>query len=83
MKLSDEDIRVLELEKQILHFGRLCAATNNTEPQCTRYHNKAMAALREQSTLLYDAKGDYRKDRKHLLAPNAGYLNLKLLEGTL
>jgi len=67
MKLSEEDKRIIELEIEIRKYQRLTTACNNTEPYCTKYHNKAMKLSSEQTALIYDGAGNYRKDKRHLL----------------
>jgi hypothetical protein len=67
MKLSEEDKKIIQLEIEIRKYQHLTTACNNTEPYCTKYHNKAIKLSSEQSKLLYDGLGNYRKDKRHLL----------------
>jgi 5-methylcytosine-specific restriction endonuclease McrBC regulatory subunit McrC len=75
MNFSQEDITILELERDIRHYQKLTTACNNAEPQCTKFHNKAMSLLREQQKLIYDNNGMYRKDKRHLLDYLEGDIN--------
>ena len=65
--ISKEDAKIIDLEREIRKYQRLTAVTNNAEPDCTKYHNKAMGLWRELSNLIYNSAGYYRKDMQHLL----------------
>ena len=67
MKLSEEDIKILKLERDLQYYQKLTALSNNTEPYTSRYHNKAMKLLQEQSSLLFK-NGNYRKDKKAFIS---------------
>jgi hypothetical protein len=77
---SQEDMKILELERDIRHYQKLTTACNNAEPQCTRYHNKAMKLGNELRKLIYDSSGMYRKDKRHLLEYLEGDINRAFIE---
>lgn len=65
--INKEDAKIIDLEREMRMYQRLTAASNNTEPDCTKYHNKAMGLFRQLSNIIYDSAGYFRKDKRHLL----------------
>ena len=65
--ISKEDAKIIDLEREMRKYQRLTAASNNTEPDCTKYHNKAMGLWKELSNMIYDSAGCFRNDKRHLL----------------
>jgi hypothetical protein len=65
--ISKEDAKIIDLEREMRKYQRLTTASNNTEPDCTKFHNKAMGVLRQLSNMIYDSAGYFRKDKRHLL----------------
>jgi len=77
--LSNDDIKILRLEAEIRKCDKILERGDITYEQRDKTHKKSMRLLREQSALLYDRSGKYRKDRRHLLVRNSGYLDVSLL----
>lgn len=65
--ISKEDAKIIDLEREMRKYQRLTAASNNTEPDCTKHHNKAMYLSLQLLNLIYDSAGYFRKDKRHLL----------------
>ena len=66
-KLSAEDRRIIEIEKEIQHLQKAYTKDNITHECCNTLHSKATSLLKEQCALIYDSNGNYRKDKRHLL----------------
>lgn len=75
MKLSKEDAYIIELERKIRKYQAFTTACNNQEPECTKYHNKAMKLLNEEAGFIFDLHGNYRKDKNYLLPWLEGDVN--------
>ncbi len=79
MTLSAEDREILTIEKEI---RRLNAIKNNfpagnTEAE-EKIHKKMLKLWSRQNSLIFDNKGNYRKDKRHLLSGCS--LNISLIE---
>ena len=77
MKLSDEDIKILTLEKKKRENDAKYSPLPNCEIRETLW-KKSWDLNRQISNLIYDATGNYRKDKRHLLIGSS--LDLSLLE---
>lgn len=78
MYLSENDIEILKLEQKI----RIIQKEYSDLPNCEyreKLHNKAQKLNMQLDNMIFDAKGNYRKDKLHLI--NSGCLNLNLLNG--
>ena len=76
-KLSEEDIKILTLEKK----KRENDAKYDPLPNCEerdRLWKKSWNLMLQINALIYDAAGNYRKDKRHLLT--GGSLDLSLLD---
>jgi aromatic ring-opening dioxygenase LigB subunit len=78
IKLSAEDIKALELEKEIQRLQEI-QRKNLSYENAEKIGNKISRLLDEQLKILHN-NGMYRKDKKHLLVPHGCYLNLDLLK---
>ena len=76
MMLSAEDIKILTLEKQLRQAANQCDKCPNGKER-ERFWNKAYSLFKQQEPLLFDAGGNYRKDKRHLL--NGSCLDIDLI----
>lgn len=79
MKLSAEDIEILQIEKEIYRLNAVKEKipSGNTESE-EKLHKKMQKLWDRQSTMIYDRKGNYRSDKRHLL--NGCSLDTSLLD---
>lgn len=78
MSLSEEDIKILTLEKKKRENDAIYSPLPNGELREKLWH-KSWDLHRKISTMIYDYDGMYRKDKRHLLIGSS--LNIDLLEG--
>lgn len=77
MKLSEEDIKILTLEKaKRENDAKYSPLPNNAERE--RLWKKSWDLNQQISRMIYGADGMYRKDKMHLLCGSS--LDIKLLD---
>ena len=77
LNLSKEDIQILKLEKEKRENDAAYSKLPNCE-QREKMWKKSWNLMLKINAYIYDARGDFRKDKMYLL--NNGSLNIKLLE---
>ncbi|WP_312694100.1 hypothetical protein [Caproiciproducens sp.] len=77
MKLSEEDIKILTLEKKKRENDARYSPLPNCEER-DRLWKKSWNLMLQINALIYDTAGNYRKDKRHLLT--GGSLDLSLLD---
>lgn len=81
IKLSTEDIEILTLEKKKQELD----AIYSNMPNCAerdKLWKKSWDLMVMINAMIYNSSGMYRTDKRHLLRPNSGSLNLHLLDST-
>lgn len=76
MILSAEDIKILTLEKQKRENDAKYASLDNS-PEREKLHTKSWKLNEQINAMIYDAGGNYRKDKRHLL--NGSCLDIDLI----
>lgn len=77
MELNEHDIKILILEKQKRQIDAQYSPLPNSE-QREKLWRKSWNLMRQINAMIYDAGGNYREDKRHLLTAS-GSLNLDLL----
>lgn len=77
MTLSAEDIKVLTLERKKREIDAIYSPMPNGKER-ERLYKKSWALHKQISALIYDATGNYRRDKRHLLS--GGSFDLHLLD---
>jgi hypothetical protein len=77
LQLSNEDIQILKLEKE----KRENDARYSNLPNCEareKMWKKSWNLMLKINAMIYDGRGEYRKDKRHLLT--GGSLDIELLK---
>lgn len=76
MILSAEDIKILTLEKQKRENDAKYASIGNS-PEREKLHAKSWKLMKQINAMIYDSRGMFRKDKRHLLT--GGSLDIDLI----
>lgn len=77
MKLSEEDNKILTLEKKVREIQKQYDPLPNCEAR-DKLWEKAHKLNRELNNMIFDSNGMFRKDKMHLIKDHC--LNVALLE---
>ena len=77
MKLSADDIKILELEKDMLDIYAGMNRANSNELR-EALHKKVVKLGNEQGCMIFNQKGEFRKDKLHLT--KNGHIDICLLD---
>lgn len=77
MNLSEEDIKILKLEKEKRENDAIYGKLLNCELR-EKLWKKSWNLMERINYYIYDASGNYRKDKRHLLT--GGSLDIGLLD---
>jgi len=77
MNLSEEDIKILTLEKKKREIDAQYSPLPNCEYR-EKLWKKSWDLMKQINAMIYDAGGMYRKDKRHLLT--GGSLDIHLID---